>query len=66
MGEIAITAAVDLLVAVLNNAASIGAIIQKAQTEGRANLTADEWATVTGGDDTAMAALAAEIAQKGT
>jgi hypothetical protein len=62
MGEVAISAAVDLLVALLDNAQSIGQIIQEANASGSTTLTAAQWAQITGNDDSAEAALTAAIA----
>lgn len=58
----AVTLAVDLLVALLNNAQSIGAIIQTAQNENRTTLTDDEWKIIIGADDSAEAGVLAAIA----
>jgi hypothetical protein len=57
-----VAAAVDLLVALLANAQSIGQIIQTAQASGQTNLTPEQWATITGNDDSAEAQLLAAIA----
>jgi hypothetical protein len=62
MGTVAVSAAIDLLVALLNNAATISGIIQEAQASGSNTLTAAQWATITGNDDSAEAALSAAIA----
>lgn len=59
----AVSAAVDLLVALLSNAQQISTLIQTAQAAGRTTLTADEWSTVVGADDSAEAALLAAIAK---
>lgn len=56
-----VAAAVDLLVALLQNAQSISQLIQAAQAAGQTELTAEQWATITGNDDSAEAALAAAI-----
>lgn len=45
----------------LAGAAQISAIIQKAQAEGRATLTADEMASIRATDDIARASLVAAI-----
>ena len=58
----ALSAAVDLLVALLSNAQQISQLIQTAQAAGQTNLTADQWATITGADDSAEASLTAAIA----
>lgn len=57
-----VTAAVDLLVALLSNAQKISQLIQAAQAAGQSTLTADQWAQITGADDSAEADLAAAIA----
>lgn len=62
MGTTAVTLAVDLLVALLNNAQSIGQIIQTAQSQNRTTLTDDEWKTIVGADDSAEANVLAAIA----
>jgi hypothetical protein len=62
MGEVAVSAAVDLLVALLTNAQAISQIIQEAQASGATTLTAAQWATITGNDDSAEAELTAAIA----
>lgn len=59
---VAVSAAVDLLVALLQNAQSISQLIQTAQASGQTDLTAAQWATITGNDDSAEAALTAAIA----
>ena len=58
----AVSAAVDLLVALITNAQQISQLIQSAQANGQTNLTPEQWATVTGADDSAEAALVAAIA----
>jgi hypothetical protein len=62
MGTTAVSAAVDLLVALLTNAQAISQIIQEAQASGSDVLTAEQWAVITGNDDSAEAALTAAIA----
>lgn len=54
---VAVSVAVDLLVALLNNAAQISQLIQSAQASGQSTLTPEQWATVIGADNTAEAAL---------
>lgn len=63
MGTAAVSAAVDLLVALLSNAQQISTLIQTAQAAGRTTLTADEWATIVGADNSAEVALVAAIAK---
>ena len=57
-----VTEAVTLLLALLDRAAAISALIAKAQAEGRPNLTPDEWKQITDSDDAARAELVAAIA----
>ena len=57
-----VTAAVDLLLALLQNATKISEIIQTAQAAGQTTLTPEQWASITGDDDSAEAALTAAIA----
>ena len=59
---VALSAAVDLLVALISNAQQISLLIQTAQSSGATTLTVAQWATITGNDDSAEAALAAAIA----
>ena len=59
---VAVSAAIDLLVALLQNASQISQLIQTAQVAGQTDLTADQWAIIIGNDDSAEAALAAAIA----
>ena len=59
---VAVSAAIDLLVALLQNASQISQLIQTAQAAGQTDLTADQWAIIIGNDDSAAAALAAAIA----
>lgn len=63
MGTAAVSAAVDLLVGLLSNAQQISTLIQTAQASGRTTLTAEEWASVIGADNSAEAALVAAIAK---
>lgn len=57
-----LTAAVDLLTALLANATQISQLIQGATAAGQTELTAAQWATIVGADDSAQAALTAAIA----
>lgn len=57
-----LTAALDLLVALLANASTISQLIQSAQAAGQTDLTAAQWAQITGADDSAEASLTAAIA----
>lgn len=60
----AINALATMMQVVMNGiaaAAQVSAIIQKAQTEGRTTLTAEEMAIVKAADDAARAALVAAI-----
>jgi hypothetical protein len=60
MGTVA--AAVDLLVELLSQAQKISGLVQAAQAAGQVDLTDAQWATITGADDSAEAALVAAIA----
>jgi ABC-type transporter Mla MlaB component len=58
-----VDAAITLVLALLDRAAAISALIQSAQAAGRTALTTAEWQTITAADDAAMAALKAAIAK---
>lgn len=58
-----IDAALSLLIALLNNAATISALIAKAKAEGRENLSDDEWVSIISADDKARLDLVNTIAQ---
>ena len=60
MGTIA--EAIALLVAATQAASTIAPIIQAAQAAGQTTLTPDQWAAITGADDSAEAQLSAAIA----
>lgn len=60
--KIAISVAVDLLVELITQAQRISALIQAQTAAGASTLTADQWATITGSDDSAENALNAAIA----
>lgn len=55
-----VTLAIQLVLALVNQAGTISAMIQKAQSEGR-DLTPDELNSLATSDDTARAALVAAI-----
>jgi hypothetical protein len=57
-----VSAAVDLLVALIDNAQQISTMIQAAQAAGQTTLTPAQWATIVGADNSAEAALMAAIA----
>jgi len=57
-----ITAALELLLALLARSSEISALIAKANGEGRETFTPDEWATIIAADDAARERLAALIA----
>jgi hypothetical protein len=59
-----VEAVLALLTALLNQAGTISAILQKAKAENRNTLTPDEWQTIVSADDAASSALAAAIAAK--
>ena len=55
--------AVSLLIALLNQAGVISAVLSKAAAEGRTKLTPEEWTNISNMDDTARADLVAAIAK---
>jgi hypothetical protein len=57
----ALTAALALLNALIENAGQISQLIQGANVAGQTELTAAQWATIVGADDSAEAALTAAI-----
>lgn len=59
-----VEAVLALLTALLNQAGSISAILQKAKAENRDTLTPEEWQTIMSADDSATAALKTAIAAK--
>ncbi len=59
-----VEAVLALLTALLNQAGTISAILQKAKAENRNTLTPDEWQQILSADDAASAALSAAIAMK--
>ena len=61
----ALSAALDLLNALLANASGISQLIQEAKTAGQTELTAAQWATIIGNDDSAEAALQAALTVAG-
>lgn len=58
-----VSAAITLILALLDRAAAISALIQKAQAEGRDTLSAEEWKVITDSDDASRAALVLAIAK---
>jgi hypothetical protein len=54
--------AIDLLVAATQTIAVLAPMVQAAQAAGRTTLTAAEWATIVGNDDSVEAALSAAVA----
>lgn len=58
-----VSAALDLLLALLEQAGKISALIQTAQAAGQTDLPPDAWAGIIGADDSAEAALLAAIAE---
>ena len=56
-----VDAAISLLLALVNNAAQISALVGKAQAEGRTELTAEEWDDVLGRSDASQRRLQAAI-----
>ena len=55
--------AISLVLALIDRASTISALIQSAQAAGRTKLTDAEWKTITDADDAASAALAASVAK---
>ena len=60
---VAVSDAVSLLLALVDNLASVSQVIKAAQANGQTTLTADQWATITAADDAARAALAKAAGQ---
>lgn len=58
---VAVSVAVDLLVALLQNAQQISLLIQQAQASGSTTLAPDAWNAIIGADDAAEASLTAAI-----
>lgn len=61
----AVTAAIELLLALIDRAGAISALITKAKAEGRDDLTIEEWASILAADDAARASLEANIKAHG-
>lgn len=57
-----VSEAIALLLAAIDAAGKIAPIIAAAQAAGQTTLTADQWAIITGADDSAEAGLTAAIA----
>lgn len=57
-----LTSIIDLLIALTSASATLAPIIKAAQAQGRTTLTPEEWAIITGNDDSAEAQLTAAIA----
>lgn len=56
-------AALSLLIALLNQAGAISALVAQLRAEGRDTLTADEWRLILDRDDAARAAQLAALAR---
>ena len=56
-----VDAAISLLLALINNSAQISALIEKATSEGRKELSPEDWATVIALSDQSQARLEAAI-----
>ncbi len=54
--------AIDLLLAATQAASQIAGVVQSAKAAGQTILTAEQWATITGNEDSAEAQLSAAIA----
>jgi hypothetical protein len=59
-----VEAVLALLTALLNQAGTISAILQKAKADNRNTLTPQEWQQIVSADDAASDALSAAIAMK--
>ena len=55
--------AISLVLALIDRASTISALIQSAQAAGRTTLTDAEWKSILDADDAASASLAASIAK---
>lgn len=58
-----IDVAISLVLALIDRASTISALIQSAQAAGRTTLTPEEWQQITDADDAASKTLAAAIAK---
>lgn len=63
MPTVAVSVAVDFLVALLQNAQQISQLIQTAQASGSTTLPAEAWNAILSADDAAEGSLAAAIAK---
>lgn len=64
MGTVAtVSAAIELLTTLLEEAAKISALVQAAQTAGQTELPQDAWSQIVGDDDSAETALNNAIAK---
>lgn len=65
MSTVTVSAAIDLVIALLDNAQKISQLVQAAQAAGQTTLPADAWQTIVSSDDTAEGSLAAAIKAAG-
>lgn len=66
MNPVTIGIALNFLTNLLANAGQLSTLIAQAKSQGREELTTDEWAQITGGRDAAIAKLDADIAAGST
>jgi len=65
MGAVTVSAALDLVIALLDNAQKISQLVQTAQAAGQTELPADAWQTIVSADNAAEGSLTAAIKAAG-
>jgi hypothetical protein len=64
MSATTISLALELMISLLSKSAEIGALINKAQTEGRTELNDEEWNAIIASNDEARSQLAEAIGKR--